>query len=187
MPSEDVFVDLTIGSGNRLLVGSVILLSLVAAGCASNASGTLARQSETGLYIRAPGVIAAQNFILVNSAGRPLAELSSAPQGGAGLVLLDPNAKARAALITTPTGEPGLKFYDAKGTVRAAAVVRNDSSAGIALYDANGRSRAALTETPAGEASLVLYDSTGRQIAVVPDTSQASHQLGGRRRFSPGR
>ena len=163
-------MDLNIDRGRVLLVLGFASLSLVAAGC----DRTMAQQSEAGLYIRAPGTVAAQNFVLVDSAGRPLAELSSAPQGGAGLVLLDRNGKARAALVTTPAGEPGLKLYDANGAVRTAAVVSNDNSAGIALYDTRGKSRAALTETPAGETTLVIYDATGRLVAAVPDTSRAS-------------
>jgi len=146
-------------------------ICLAVGGCASN--GGLARQSETGLFIRAPDV-AAQSFVLVDSKGRPLAELGSAPQGGAGLVLLDLSGKARAALITTPAGEPGLKLYDSAGIVRTAAVVSNDNSAGVALYDTAGRSRAALTENPAGDAVLVLYDSTGRRTATLPEVSRAS-------------
>jgi hypothetical protein len=147
-------------------------ICLAVAGCASN--GGLARQSETGLFIRAPGVVAAQSFVLVDSKGRPLAELGSAPQGGAGLVLLDLSGKARAALIITPDGEPGLKLYDSAGIVRTATVVSNDNSAGVALYDTAGRSRAALTENPTGDAVLVLYDSTGRRTAMLPAVSQPS-------------
>jgi hypothetical protein len=156
------------------LVGSLIAALLMAAGCASNSVEKLSKKTETGLYIRAPGVIAAQNFVLVDAAGRPLAELSSAPHGGAGLVLLDQAGKARAALITTPTGEPGLKLYDANGVVRSAAMVSSDNSAGIALYDATGKSRAALTEAPSGEATLVFFDASGRQSEIVPDLSRAS-------------
>src|SRR5947207_15500694 len=135
-------------------LATVVAGLLLTTGCASNSVEKLSKKTETGLYIRAPGVIAAQNFVLVDAAGRPLAELSSAPQGGAGLVLLDQAGKARAALITTPAGEPGLKLYDASGAVRAAAMVSSDNSTGIALYDATGKSRAALTEAPLGQATL---------------------------------
>jgi hypothetical protein len=156
--------------------GSLMILALLLplAGCSAKGRQGLAGKSETGLYLRAPSGIAAQSFILVDSSGRPLAELSSAPQGGAGLVLLDLTGKARAALVTTATGEPGLKLYDATGSVRTAAVVSSDNTAGIALYDTAGRSRAALTETPSGDCHLMLFDATGRQIEVLPESSRAS-------------
>jgi hypothetical protein len=165
-----------ISSAPRLVVagGLALIMSLVAAGCASNSIRQLAKKSETGMYIRAPGVIAAQNFVLVDAAGRPVAELSSAPSGGAGLVLLDQAGKARAALITTQTGDPGLKLYDANGVVRTAVVVSSDNTSGVALYDPSGHSRAALIELPSGETSLTLFDATGHQIQVLPDWRRAS-------------
>ena len=165
-------------SGNRrrlaLSAGITLALPLLAIGCSSNSVQQLAKKSETGMYIRAPGVIAAQNFVLVDASGRPVAELTSAPSGGAGLVLLDQAAKPRAALITTRNGEPGLKLYDSNGIVRAAVVVSSNNSAGIALYDPSGHSRAALVESPTGEARLTMIDSAGRIIEVVPDSRRAS-------------
>jgi hypothetical protein len=166
------------GSGNRrrlaLSARIAFALPLLAIGCSSNSVQQLAKKSETGMYIRAPGVIAAQNFVLVDASGRPVAELSSVPSGGAGLVLLDQTAKPRAALITTQTGEPGLKLYDANGVVRAAVVVSSDNTAGVALYDPSGHSRAALVESPAGEARLTIIDAAGRAIEVIPDSRNAS-------------
>lgn len=137
-------------------------------GCAAGARQQLAQRSQTGLFIRSPSVIAAQSFVLVDASGKPVAELSSAPQGGSGLVLLDRNNKARAALVVTATGDPGLKLYDANGKVRTAIVISSDDKAGIALYDAGGHSRAALMESGAGESDLVVFDAAGRQIARFP-------------------
>jgi len=155
-----------------LIVAATLLM--LATGCSSKNTQGIERKSATGLYLRAPTGIAAQSFILVDSAGRPLAELSSAPQGGAGLVLLDTAGKARAALVTTPSGDPGLKLYDASGTVRSAVAVSSDSTAGIALYDVTGKSRAALTESPEGDCRLMLFDASGRQTESFPESSHAS-------------
>jgi hypothetical protein len=155
----------------RYLSPSVLAITLLAAlgaaGCSST-GGQLSQRSETGLFIRSPSVIAAQSFVLVDAHGRPVAELSSAPQGGSGLVLLDSNNKARAALVVTPTGDPGLKLYDATGKVRTAVVISSDDRAGIALYDDSGHSRAALMESGNGESNLVIFGASGSQVARFP-------------------
>jgi hypothetical protein len=158
-------------------LGLVFAATLVCVGCYGSID-QLMKQSEGGVYIRAPSLVAAQNFLLVNSAGKPLAELSAAQGGGAGLVLIDDAGKARAALVITKGGAPGLKLYDSNGKVRASVVVSADNRPGIALYDSNEVARAALVESPKGESSLVLLDASGKQTATVPATvghSRGSH------------
>ncbi len=111
--------------------------------------------------------VEAHKIVLVDSNGKPIAELGAAP-GGSGLVLMDSAGKPRAALIVTQTGEPGLKLYDRAGVVRAALVVANDGRSGLALYDARSKNRAALAANPEGSSALMLFDGDGRPTAVVP-------------------
>jgi hypothetical protein len=163
---------------DSLRIGFLGLLSattLGSVGCYGSID-QLKKQSEGGAYIRAPSLVAAQNFLLVNSAGKPLAELSAAQGGGAGLVLIDDAGKARAALVITKGGAPGLKLYDSNGKVRASVVVSADNRPGIALYDSSEVARAALIESPKGESSLVLLDAAGKQTATLPAT--VSHLRG---------
>ena len=153
-----------------VFLGLLAAMALESVGCYGSID-QLKKQSEGGAYVRAPSLVAAQNFLLVNSAGKPLAELSAAQGGGAGLVLIDDAGKARAALIITKGGAPGLKLYDSNGKVRASVVVSADNRPGIALYDSKEVARAALVESPKGDSSLVLLDASGKRTATVPSTA----------------
>jgi hypothetical protein len=140
-------------------------LFLETAGCAT--AHQLTEQSRNAAYARAPEMVMAQNFVLVDSDGRPLVQLSAAADG-AGLVVLDQRGKPRAAMIVTKSGEPVIKLYDNNGAVRAAIVVSADDQAGLALYDPKGHARAALVSKASGESSLVLLDESGKQLASLP-------------------
>jgi len=150
---------------SRVVRGILAAMLLALGGCAVD---QLKQQSEGGVYVRAPTLVAAQNFVLVNAAGRPVAELSAEPKGGAGLVLIDQAGKARAAMIITQRGDPELKLYDANGKVRASMVVSADSRPGIALYDSHEVARAALIESSKGETNLLLLDASGKTTAALP-------------------
>jgi hypothetical protein len=148
-------------------------------GCA--AAHQFTEQSRNAAYARAPAMVMAQNFVLVDATGKPLVELSAAPDG-AGLLVLDQSGKPRAAVIVTKTGEPGIKLYDTHGAVRAAMVVSSDDQAGLALYDPKGNARAALVSKQTGESSLVLLDESGKQVASLPPPSPPAASAQG----SPG-
>lgn len=151
-----------------IALGLVLVVAgpfLEIAGCA--AAHRLTEDSRNAAYARAPAMVMAQNFVLVDAQGRPLVQLSAASDG-AGLVVLDQRGKPRAAVIVTKTGEPGIKLYDTNGAVRAAIEVSTDDQAGLALYDPKGHARAALVSKATGESSLVLLDETGKQVASLP-------------------
>lgn len=93
---------------------------------------------------KAPGVIQAKSFAVVDDNGAVRAALA-AKGDGAGLAIYDKAGKTRASLGTTGDGIV-LVLCDKAGKERAALVTGGDST-GLVLYDETGKRRAGLATT----------------------------------------
>lgn len=64
-------------------------------------------------------VVEAEQFVLLDPAGKPRGMLSVSPDGSAGLALVDKDGKPRAELGVEADGRPGLVLKDPDGNQRA--------------------------------------------------------------------
>jgi hypothetical protein len=93
-------------------------------------------------------------FTLNGKDGKKRAWLSLTSVGGANLMLIDNEERARVNLLTTPDGDPFLHFLDANEIGRASYGIANDGVPKLELHDAEGNVRAALRVEKDGKGAL---------------------------------
>lgn len=93
---------------------------------------------------RAPEVIRAQRFELVDAEGRLRGVVGSTVDASVAVALYDEKGRGRAGLALFPDGSPGLVLFDEKGKPRATLALLPDSGPGLVLLDEKGEALAAL-------------------------------------------
>lgn len=93
-------------------------------------------------------------FTLNGKDGKKRAWLSLTSVGGANLMLIDNEERARINMLTTPDGDPFVHLLDANEVSRASYGVNSDGIPMLELHDADGNVRAALHVEKDGKGSL---------------------------------
>ena len=116
----------------------------------------------------APKVIAAQEFRLVDGAGKTRASLSAQDDGSTGMVFFDREGKRRAVLRLRADGTPALSLHDADGKNRAALDTLADGSVSLALTNKTGKGGSALVVLPNDSSAAIIKDKDGKVIWAEP-------------------
>jgi len=127
--------------------------------------GVAATQLAPAVADAAHGVhtVKAEQFVLVDKAGKQRAALEVTASGLADLVLYDGAGDDRAELRVSRDGVSTLGFYDDKGARRVLIGQATGGRNGVTVYGNSGRLLAGLTVNANDEASVSLYDpTTGR-------------------------
>ena len=111
-----------------------------------------------------PNVVRAQAFVLVDAAGKEWGRFAVAPQGLAGLTVLDEEGKERVRVgaLEEPVGW-GVRAYDEDGHNRATFAYWTDDIGGMRVYDAEGVKRTGLGYGPGGT-GLSMQNADGTNI-----------------------
>lgn len=135
---------------------------------------------------KAPEVIQAKRFALVDDNGKVRASLDSIGDFP-GLALYDKAGKLR-TLLANGDDNSGLTFFDKAGRMREALGLAGNDTA-LALYDEAGKTRVFL-DTKGDDTGLDLYDKAGKLRAslgtVGGDAELALHDEGGKLRAALG-
>jgi len=128
-------------------------------------SGTgTAQAQEAG---RAPKIVTAQQFRVVDAAGKVVAILGLSEKD-TGLHLFDDSGAMRASIRLAPHSAPAFTQYDEKGKVRLALCLgEKDGTPRLYHHDQDEKIRMALVQTPDGGFGLSMYDAAGKTRSVV--------------------
>jgi len=119
--------------------------------------------------------IEAERFVLVDKAGRRIAELAPAKDGLPALVFMDEQGRDRIRLALRSADSPVLSFHGPHGQV-AASLALAEGSPLLTIHDRQGRRRAVFTTSEDGAPSLSLFDAEGKARAVLGSVSIESRQ-----------
>lgn len=112
-------------------------------------------------------VVEAEQFVLLDRAGKPRAVLTQGSDGNIGLRFTDPAGRVRIALAMEADGRPGMELSDASGARRVWLFVGDDGSPHITLLDAAERKQAFLGLGPDGTVGLILASPPSKANAVL--------------------
>ena len=153
----------------------VILISAVISAVLGLTTGFLGGRLAAPPVPEAGAVIQAQDFQLVDQAGRPRGRLGVDAHGAARLTLLGPDGTLpRVSLAATPQGGAELELGDGQRQ-NAVGLKADQDTRNIALYH-EGKLRLGLEVQKNGEAAVNLYDK-GHRLMSLGLTNQGDPHL----------
>ena len=153
----------------------VILISVVISAVVGLTTGFLGSRLAAPRVPEAGAVIQAQDFQLVDQAGRPRGRLGVDAQGAARLMLWGPDGTLpRVSLAATPQGGAELELGDGQRQ-NAVGLKADQDTRNIALYH-EGKLRLGLEVQKNGEAAVNLYDK-GHRLMSLGLTNQGDPHL----------
>jgi hypothetical protein len=134
---------------------------------AGGAAAALALVALAGAAADGPGIVEAEQFVLVDRDGNPLGRWTVREDGTPGLALFDTNGRLRLSLDLGADGTSGVNVYDADGGPRRAALaVRPDGTPGLGLFNEQGHPRASVDLGADGSTGVNLYGWDGGPLRV---------------------
>lgn len=117
--------------------------------------------AQYGLPGTTADIVAARQFTLRGSDGKPRGYWGSDDSGAVRLVLQDSAGQARLRLSLLGDGAAGISLIDSAGHNRAVVALLPDQAATIVLADGNGKTRSVFGLTADGNSTLMFADRTG--------------------------
>jgi hypothetical protein len=114
-----------------------------------------------------PTTVSAQQFLLVDGAGKRRAEMSLAG-GAARLLLFDKAKRVRLNLTVQASGQPTMIFYDNAKRPRSMFSTKADGSQAWVLFDDKQRARATMAMRKDGSPLLFFTNSKGKIVKMLP-------------------
>lgn len=111
--------------------------------------------------------ISAQQFLLVDRAGKRRAEISLAG-GAARLLLFDQQKRVRLNLTVQGTGQPTMVFYDGSSRPRSMFSTKTDGSQAWVLFDHQQKARATMAMRKDGSPLLFFTNKQGKVTTILP-------------------
>jgi hypothetical protein len=149
----------------------------------------------------APKVVTAQQFKVVNDAGKTLAAFGVTEKGTAALNLFDDGGKLRLTIglldkyapvlaeydengkmrlamsLSSKDGSPLVAQYDAEEKMRAGLAMGADGTVGLGLSGADGKARSAVSISGKGEPTITQHDAKGTLRATLGQTPKGTWAL----------
>lgn len=114
-----------------------------------------------------PKIVSAEQFLLVDSAGKRRAEISLA-NGAARLLLFDQSKRVRLNLTVQGNGQPTMIFYDGAKRPRSMFSTKPDGSQAWVLFDDKQRARATMAMRKDGSPLLFFTNKKGKVLKMLP-------------------
>jgi hypothetical protein len=133
--------------------------------------GTLSSRFHLGAALATeapPKRIAAQEIVLVDSAGGERAVLQLNSDAQPVFEMMDHSGKARVGIGFVGQDEVALRMADRKHALRVALNVSSDEVPALRLYDSQSRPRTLLGVDTDGDAALDFYESNGKLLRELP-------------------
>lgn len=115
----------------------------------------------------APKIVSAEQFLLVDGAGKRRAEISLAG-GAARLLLFDKSKRVRLNLTVQGNGQPTMIFYDSAKRPRSMFSTKADGSQAWVLFDGKQRARATMAMRKDGSPLLFFTNKKGKITKMLP-------------------
>jgi hypothetical protein len=112
--------------------------------------------------------IAAQEIVLVDSAGGERAVLHLNDDAQPVFEMMDHAGKARIGIGFVGQDEVALRMADRSGALRVAINVSSEEVPALRLYDSQSRPRTLLGVDSDGDAALDFYESSGKLLRELP-------------------
>lgn len=113
-------------------------------------------------------IVAATEFVLADTAGKPRARMSVDKNGETALAMYDRDAHLRARMLVSSQGVPSLELYDTSNKLRIALDVSTDGIPTVRLMDKDSIPRALLGVDGDGEPGLNFYAKDGKLLRELP-------------------
>ncbi len=114
-----------------------------------------------------PKVVSAEQFLLVDGAGKRRAEISLAG-GAARLLLFDKRKRVRLNLTVQGNGQPTMILYDEDKRPRSMFSTKADGSQAWVLFDDKQQARATMAMRKDGSPLLFFADKKGKIVKMLP-------------------
>jgi hypothetical protein len=113
-------------------------------------------------------IVAASEFLLLDSDGKPRAKIEVNDDGKAGFSMYDRENHPRAQIVVDTYGAPSVRLYDTTNKVRLSLEISTDGVPTVRLLDRSDRPRAVIGVDGQGEAGLNFYAQDGRVLRELP-------------------
>lgn len=98
-----------------------------------------------------PSVVKAESFVLLNHEGEARATLTTVPETGTALVLMDSNGRSRTMLTIDKAGNPVFQVRYPNGELAVGLTTPGNNSAHLVLNDVDGNAKVDLLASAASE------------------------------------
>jgi hypothetical protein len=158
---------------SQWLYGLLVLVGGMAGGVLAV---TLAHPPQARAASATPGaapaqerrIVTANEFVLIDAAGKPRARISVSKKGQASLAMYGPGGHLRARMLVGPHGSPRIQLYSSGKKLLLALNVSSDDVPTVRLMDKREVPRAILGVDTDGEPGLNFYSNDGRLMRQLP-------------------